>query len=93
MHNVDLFVNLDNLIAYTVCHHGTNEIVGEATSANDDGHKKDIGWLPWLHVEISIHIQGILGVSYQHATSFKKKNLKVNEVRNNPDIATVGDVK
>jgi hypothetical protein len=42
MHNVDLFVNLDDLIDYRFFHHGIHDSVGDTALDKDDSHKEDI---------------------------------------------------
>ncbi len=41
MHHVNSFVNLDDLIDYTVCHHGISAVTNDSTVAEDDRHKDD----------------------------------------------------
>jgi hypothetical protein len=94
MHNVDSFVNLDDLIDHTVFHHGIHDSVGEIALDKDDYHKGDT-LLPYMaaHGKSDAHPGDTRRVlANSHAPSHKEKNLDVIDAQNTPDTLTVGDV-
>jgi hypothetical protein len=95
MHNIDSFVNLDDIIDYIVFHHGIHDSLGDTALDNNDSHKEDT-LLTYMAARANPNtypgdIRRVLGSS--HAPSPQKNNLNVNEVQNTPDSVTVGDVQ
>jgi hypothetical protein len=95
MHTVDSFVNLDDIIDYTVFYHGIHDIVGNTDLDYADSQKEDT-LLTYMasRAKPDTHpgdIRRVLGSS--HAPAQQKNNLNVNEVQNTPDSETFGDVK
>jgi hypothetical protein len=95
MHNVDSFVNLDDLIDYTVFHHGIHDRIEDTAVDKDERHKED-SLLTYMAArgKSDTHLGDIRRVlAHNHAPSHKKKNLNVNEAQNTPDTVMVGNVK
>jgi hypothetical protein len=95
MYTVDSFVNLDDIIDYTVFHHGIHDSVGDIVLDNNDSHKEDtlVTYMAARakHDTHPGNFRRVLGSS--HAPSRQMKKLNLNEVQNTPDSVTVGDVK
>jgi hypothetical protein len=88
MHNVDLFVNLDDLIDYTLFHHGIHDSIEDIALDKDNRHKEEY-LLPYLAARGNSDtypgdIRRVL--AHNHAQSHKK-------AQNTPDTVTVSDVK